>query len=432
MLRLNGSRILRELGEMDHRDKKGLFSAVLSSAAEFGQQPAVVAAEQTMTYQHLVQSAGALATGLGNLGVGRGDRVGLLLPNCPQFIISYLAITALGAVVVPVDCQLSAEETTHILNHAQVQGLISLAEFDSTVIQLQPNVTSLTNFIISGQSEVDGAINWEELMCASADRPTLADAALRDDAAVIIYLPGTTGRPKGAVLSHRNLLANSRSCMELIGVTNEDTFLAVLPLFNAFGAVVCMILPLMVGASIVLPTAFVPVQVLEAIEAHSVSIFAGVPSIFAVLIGCRTTREYDLSSLRLCVCGGAPLPPGDPLGVLRGFRKRYGVALVEGHGTIGASPVISVNLPDGVQKPGSVGAPIPGVRVRIVDEAGRDVPPEQEGQIVVAGENVMQGYWRDPEATAETIRDGWLYTGDLGRLDADGYLYIVFAQPCCG
>ena len=417
---------------MDQTGERGLFSAVLTSAAKFGQLPAVVAKGQTLTYQDLVQSAGALATGLGDLGVQRGDRVGLLLPNCPQFIISYLAITALGAIVVPVDCQLSAEEAAHILNHAQVQGLISSAQFDPTISQLRQQVTGLTNLVISGQSEVDGAINLEELMSACADTPILADAALRNDAGVIIYLPATPGQPRGAVLSHRNLLANARSCKEFIRVTNEDRFLAVLPLFNAFGATVSMILPLLAGAGIVLPTAFVAVQVLEAIEAQRVTIFAGVPSMFAVLTDCRATREYDLSSLGLCVCGGAPLPPGDPLGVLTGFRKRYGVPLVQGHGTIEASPVISVTPPEGAHKPDSVGVPLPGVEVRIVDEAGCDLPAGEEGEIIVAGDNVMQGYWRDPAATTETIHDGWLYTGDLGRLDDDGYLYIVFARPCCG
>ena len=417
---------------MGQSDKQGLFSAMVASAAKFGQHPAVMGEEQTLTYQALVQSAGTLATGLGDLGVQRGDRVGLLLPNCPQFIVSYLAITALGAVVVPVNCQLSAENAAHILNHAQVRGLISLAQFDPTISQLRQQVTGLTTLVISGQSEVDGAINIEELMSARADAPILADAALEDDAAVIIYLPETTDRPRGAVLSHRNLLANARSCMESIGVTNEDRFLAVLPLFNAFGATVCMLLPLLAGAGMVLRTHFEAAQVLETIETHRISVLAGVPAIFAVLIDCRTAREYDVSSLRLCVCGGAPLPPGDPMGVLAGFHERYGAPLVQGHGTIEASPVISVTPPGGMHKPDSVGVPIPGVEVRIGDEAGQDLPAGEEGQIIVGGENVMQGYWRDPAATSETIRDGWLYTDDWGRLDEDGYLYVVFARPCCG
>ncbi len=394
---------------------------MLASAAEFGQQTAVIAEEHRLTYQQLVHSAGALATGLAKLGVRRGARVALLLPNCPQFIVSYLAVTALGAGVVPVHCQLSGEEAAYILNHAQVRALISLSELDPIITQLQQQVAGLTNLLISGQSAIADAVNLEQLISASADRPILADAAQHDDAAVLIYTSGTTGRPKGAVLSHRNLLVNARSCRELIAVTSEDTFLAVLPLFHSFGATVCMILPLITGAGIVLQTAFVPLQVLAALEAHGATIVAGVPAMFAVLAACRTAREYDLSSLRVCVSGGAPLP----VELLAGFQERYAVPLVEGYGPPEASPVVSVHPPAGVQKPGSVGPPIPGVTVRIVDEAGQDLPTGQVGEIIVAGENVMQGYWRDAAATTETIREGWLYTGDLGKLDADGYLYIV-------
>jgi len=402
-------------------DAGGLFGAVLSSAAEFGQEPAVVAGEYKLTYQELMASAGSLAAGLAGLGVKCGDRVGLLLPNCPQFIVSYLATTALGAMVVPVHCQLSVTEAAYILNHAQAQTLISIAELDPLVGGLHSKVAGLTNLVISGQSAIEQAINLEQLTSAHTDRPVQSDAAQLDDPAVLIYTSGTTGQPKGALLSHRNLLANARSCRELIAVTSEDTFLAVLPLFHSFGATVCMVLPLIAGAEIVLQPAFAPLPVLEALEKHQVTVFAGVPAMFAVLTKCRTSREYDLHSLRVCVSGGAPLP----LEVLSGFQERYGTVLVEGYGPTEASPVVSVNPPDGVQKPGSVGLPIQGVEVRIVDDAGQELPPGEVGEIIVAGDNVMQGYWQDATATAEAIKDGWLYTGDLGKLDADGYLYIV-------
>ncbi len=406
---------------MDNNSRTGLFGAVLSSAAEFGQRPAVLAGEYTLTYQQLTASAGSLAAGLAELGVKRGDRVGLLLPNCPQFIVSYLATTALGAMAVPVHCQLSAAEAAYILNHAQAQTLISIAELDSLVSELHSRVAGLTNLLISGQSAIEEAIDLEQLTSARADRPVQSDAAQLDDPAVLIYTSGTTGQPKGAVLSHRNLLANARSCRELIGVSSEDTFLAVLPLFHSFGATVCMILPLLAGAEIVLQTAFAPLPVLETLEKHQVTIFAGVPAMFAVLTKCRTSREHDLHSLRACISGGAPLP----LEVLSGFQERYGVVLVEGYGPTEASPVVSANPPQGVQKPGSVGPPILGVEVRIVDDTGQDLPTGEVGEIIVAGDNVMQGYWQDATATAEAIKDGWLYTGDLGKLDADGYLYIV-------
>jgi len=399
----------------------GLFEVVLSSAAKFGQQPAVIAGEEKLTYQQLMASAGSLAAGLAELGVKRGDRVGLLLPNCPQFIVSYLATTALGAMAVPVHCQLSPVEAAYILNHAQAQTLISVAELDSLLSELHSRVAGLRNLLTSGQSAIEHATNLEQVISAHTNRPVRSDAAQFDDPAVLIYTSGTTGQPKGAVLSHRNLLANACSCRELIDVTSDDTFLAVLPLVHSFGATVCMILPLIAGAKIVLQPAFAPLSVLEALEKHQVTVFAGVPAMFAMLAKSRTSREYDLHSLRVCVAGGAPLP----LEVLSSFQKRYGTVLVEGYGPTEASPVVSVNPPAGLQKPGSVGLPIRGVKVRIVDDAGQDLPTGEVGEIIVAGDNVMRGYWQDATATAEVIRDGWLYTGDLGKLDADGYLYIV-------
>ena len=286
---------------------------------------------------------------------------------------------------------------------------------------MQEQVPSLRTLIVAGESQLEDAIGLQHLISSYADQPLCSDSAQPQDPAVLIYTSGTTGRPKGAVLSHSNLLANACSCRDIMGVSGQDKLLAVLPLFHSFGATVCMILPLIAGAGIVLQTNFAPLQVLEAIATHNVTILPGVPSMFAVLTACHTDQEYDLSSLRLSVSGGAPLATE----VLTGFRQRYGVPLVEGYGPTEASPVVTVNPPKGVQKPGSVGVPIPGVEVRIIDEASNDLPSGEVGEIAVAGDNVMQGYWNNPQATAAAIRDGWLYTGDLGKIDSDGYLYIV-------
>ena len=406
---------------MEHSNGEGLWAAVLDSAAEFAQRPAIITEHQTLSYRQLAGTARALAAGLEEIGVQRGDRIALLLPNSPQFVISYLSVIALGGLVVPLHCQLSVEEAGYILDNAEAKGLISLAQFAPMVAQLWQQVPSLSTVILEGESKLKDAVGLEQLISDYTDQPLHSDMAKRDDPAAIIYTSGTTGRPKGAVLSHGNLLANARSCLDFIGVTSEDRFLAVLPLFHSFGATICMILPLIAGAGIVLQTSFAPLQVLEAIANHRVTIFPGVPSMFVVLVRGKTDQEYDLSSLRLCISGGAPLPTE----VLTSFRERYDVPLVEGYGPTEASPVVSVNPPDGLQKPGSVGVPIPGVQVRITDAAGNELPSGEVGEITVAGDNVMLGYWNNLEATAATVRDGWLYTGDLGKLDGDGYLYVV-------
>jgi len=242
----------------------------------------------------------------------------------------------------------------------------------------------------------------------------------REDVAACLYTSGTTGRPKGAMLTHRNLLANIQSFREILHVTEEDVFLTVLPMFHAFAATVMFLEPLSVGATIVVEPRFAPDLTLKAIAEHRVTLFGGVPTLFAVLAG-LPRPPADFSSWRLCLSGGAPLPPA----VLEAFEAKFGVPIYEGYGPTECAPVLTVNRPLGVRKVGSVGPAIPQVELRIVDEAGHPLPPGEVGEIVARGPNVMQGYLNRPAETAEVLRNGWYHTGDLGRVDQDGYYYIV-------
>jgi long-chain acyl-CoA synthetase len=248
----------------------------------------------------------------------------------------------------------------------------------------------------------------------------LATSHADEDIAACLYTSGTTGKPKGALLSHRNLVANLESFRQVLHLTEEDVFLAVLPLFHAYGGTVLFWEPLSLGASIVVEPRFVPDVILKAVLQHRVTLFAGVPSMYAVLASVPRPPG-DFSALRLCISGGAPLPPE----VLRAFEAKYGIPIYEGYGPTECAPVLTVNPPFGKRKIGSVGPPIPQVELRIVDDQGNPLPPGAVGEIAAKGPNVMRGYLNRPEATAEVLRDGWYHTGDLGRMDDDGYFYIM-------
>ncbi len=242
-----------------------------------------------------------------------------------------------------------------------------------------------------------------------------------DACAVIIYTSGTTGRPKGAMLSHKNLSSNVAQARAALFISDTDVFLTVLPLFHSFSGTVCMNIPLMTGCQTLLMESFSPARVLEAMERHRVTILAGVPAIYQGLLQHVPDREYNLASLRMTISGGAPLPST----TLAAVESRFGVPVLEGDGPTECSPATSVNPLHGVRKVGSVGIPLPGVEIAIFDDNDKLLPVNEIGEIVVRGDNVMLGYLNQPEATAEVMTGGWYHTGDLGKIDADGYVFIV-------
>lgn len=406
---------------MEHADPVGTISLTLAaSARKDPQRPAVTLGETTLTYAEMDQAVSALASALVKNGLQPGDRVGLWMPNVPQFPIGYYAISRAGGVVVPVSTLLGVKEVSYILDNAGVKVLMAAGVFDKATAALPKMVPSIERVIAWGETEVEGALSFDAL-CAGPLSDSLPGPSDPDSLAVLIYTSGTTGRPKGAMLSHRNLLTNALACAEVIDVSSDDAFLTVLPLFHSFGATVCMLLPMTLGAHVVVLPRFSPNEVLQAFGAYGITIFAGVPAMYGVLLNVRDISSVNTESLRLCVTGGAPCPPK----LIAGFQERFGTQLIEGYGPTEASPAVTVTPPTGPQKVGSAGPPIPGVEVRIADDDGKWLPVGEIGEICVSGPNVMQGYWDAPEATAETIVDGWLLTGDMGHLDEDGYVYIV-------
>jgi len=390
------------------------------SAGRVPERPAIIFREQRLTYRELRARAAGAARLLQGMGIRAGDRVLLMSPNLPEFGVGYLGILTAGAIVVPLNPLLKAEEVRYVLEDS---GAAAMVGVQTSLPTLQAARAALGRrrpiLSLDGAAQGEaGDVSWPQ---EREDPPSVGlPARVAEDVAVCLYTSGTTGRPKGALLSHRNLIANLESFRAVLHVTQDDVFLAVLPLFHAYGATVLFLEPLSVGATIVVEPRFVPEAVLRAIAQNRVTVFAGVPSMYAVLAA--TPRPAaDFSAWRLCISGGAPLS----VAVAEAFEARYGTSIYEGYGPTECAPVLTVNPPFGQRKLGSVGPPIPRVELRILDERGNVLPPGAVGEIVARGPNVMQGYLNRPAETADVLRDGWYYTGDLGRTDEDGYYYIV-------
>lgn len=387
------------------------------AAASLGQNTALIADERRCTYGELNRAVNAFSRNLLGLGVKSEDRVAIMLPNCPEFVIAYFASVKIGAVALTISSYATAYELLHILENSGAKVLITQGGLAKRYEEIRLNLPLVEQLIVVNGP--GGGLSFEELPVDSA--PLAPVPREKDDPAVMIYTAGLTGRPLGAVLTHENLLTQSRLVREVIGGSEADRALALIPLFHSFGAAANLLGAIGAGAGIVLMERFTLEGIFAALERERVTYLAAVPRLFIGMVLKEETAKYDLSSLRVCVTGGAAMPPDFiPL-----FERKFGVPLLEGYGLTEASPVCSVARPGMPQKLGSIGVPIPGVEARIVDDRGKELPPDETGELVVRGANVMKGYFRDEAATEEVIREGWLHTGDLGRIDREGYIFLT-------
>ncbi len=400
-----------------------LAELVRDVARRNGSKPAIIFQDNEISYAALDAAIERAANGLTARGIGHGDRVGIMLPNLPQFIIAYQAVVRLGAVVVPINVLYKAEEIAYVLNDSEATALFVYEGFYASVAEALPHVSSLTNVFFVGTGDApDGTTPWGALTDGAA--PERAPVAIvPGDLATICYTSGTTGRSKGAMLSHRNFLANCEQCERVprFKAVEEDRILLVLPLFHIYGMNVGMNAALRIGATIVLIPRFEAGPVLDQIQKHHCTLLLGAPPMYVAWVNYPQLTDYDLSSLRIAGSGAAALP----VQILDAFRERTGAEITEGYGLTEASPVSHTNAVGPFNKPGTIGLAIPGVDTRLVDEADNDVPPGAEGEILLRGENILSGYWRNPEATAEALRGGWFHTGDIATVDDDGYYTIV-------
>jgi len=346
-------------------------------------------------------------------GVQHGDRVALMMPNIPPMASVYYGVLRYGAVVVPMNPLLKGREVAYTLRDSGA-GLLFAFEL------MLPEANA-------GAEEAGGVdvipVNtgsFRQLLADSESDDAVADVEDRDTA-VILYTSGTTGRPKGAALSHDNLLSNAEVAANLLDTGENDVIFGGLPFFHVFGQTSALNAGVMAGASISLLPRFDAGAALEIIERDKVTIFQGVPAMYIGMLRHPDVATTDTSSVRGAITGGAAMP----LEVLREFEEVFGTDLLEGYGLSETSPIVSFNLPGDDRRPGSIGKPVYGMEVRVLDDEGHDVPIGGIGEIAVRGLGVMKGYWNNPEATAEAIPDGWFRTGDLGRLDDEGNIYIV-------
>jgi long-chain acyl-CoA synthetase len=395
-----------------------LLDPLQRSAEKFAPRTALMSGDRSLTYEELWEAVKRLGAGFRRLGVEPGERVGLMLPNVPEFVQVYFGILAARGTVVPLNVLYKGEEIRYILEDAAIHRIVTSRMFLPVIQAAREKLAHPLQVVL-----VDGDGGGDSWITSARDLPReTGDASAPEphDVAVCLYTSGTTGRPKGALLSHENLLSNMSAFRQIAPCDERDVFLCVLPLFHSYGATVLMLFPLDIGAAIVLEPRFIPDQTLRAMADRRVTVVAAVPSMYA-LWAQLPPLSVDLSRVRFAISGGAPLP----LETLRRFEERYGILIYEGYGLTEAAPVLTENPLLGPRKVGSVGKPLPGVDLKVVDGEGREVPNGAVGEILAQGSNIMLGYLNRPDATAEVLKDGWLYTGDLGRRDDDGYFYIV-------
>ena len=402
-----------------------------------------------LTYREFWNQVLRFARALSDLGVQKGDRVSLMLPNCPQFLIAFYGALRIGAIVVQTNPLYVERELEFLLNDSEADTIVAL-DLLHRRIEAVKDRTPLKRVIYTGLQDYfppilkllyplrlwvqrryprirygDGVYRFKALLEQASPTPPDVKIQPKDDVALFQYTGGTTGTPKAAMLTHYNLVVNAIQAMRWYSGLEEgkEVVMGVLPFFHVYGMTVAMNFAMFSASKLVLVPRFEVKQVVKLLQKHRVTLFPGAPTMYVAVINMKGVEKYDLSSIRACISGSAPLP----LKVKEDFERLTGAKLVEGYGLSEASPVTHCNPIYGLNKPGSIGIPFPDTDAKIVDlETGeRELEPGEIGELVVKGPQVMKGYWKRPEETAQVLRNGWLYTGDVARMDKDGYFYIV-------
>jgi len=408
---------------------KNLGEILNISARGHPHHTAIVFGQKKISYKALDDLADRIACGLINLGIKKQDRVAIFLDNCPEFVISYYAILKAGAVVVPINYMFKIEEAKYILQDSQALCVITSRAYLDMAEELRLRIDNLKHIIsINPVPTKENIMDFNKL---KKDNPQILGEVFvaPQELAVILYTSGTTGHPKGAMLTHYNLISNAMDSAQAIRATYKDTLICILPLFHSFAATVCMNLPLLIGAKIVIMKSVRPFKrIIRAIRKNRVNIFVGIPSIYNILKDIKLPKILNsplikfFNPVKICLCGAAALP----VETFRGFERRFRIPLLEGYGLTEASPVVTLNPLRGIRKGGSIGVVLSkNIELKLVDDKDNILEPGQVGELLVKGPNVMQGYYKQGQATQEALKDDWLYTGDMAKFDRDGYVYIV-------
>ena len=417
-----------------------------NTAVQFPHRKALVFLGHTTTYRELQEAIVKFSSALYLMNIQPRDRIILFMPNCPQMVIAFYAALRIGAIVVPANPMYTEKELEFQINDSGAETLITLDILFKKVSTLRlrtsikriivgriqdylPPFKRFLYPIIGGKGmesvsieEKNGVFLFQTLLQKKMAEPSMPPF-IPDEIAILQYTSGTTGTSKGAMLSHRNIVNNLMQMRQWYFTLHEggETFVAVLPFFHSYGMAVGMNLPLSIGATLIVLPRFVPKDLLKTIQNYRATIFPGVPSIYAALNNQKGIK-FDISTIRYCISGAAPLS----IPVLKDFERLTGGILIEGYGLTETSPVTHCNPLQGKRKIGSIGLPLPDTDCKMIDpRTGNELPLGEEGELCIKGPQVMRGYWQKPEETARALKDGWLLTGDIARMDEEGYFYIV-------
>jgi len=393
------------------------------SAKKFSRRNCLISPGAVYSFYSLNRKVNQLSCGLKEkLGLKKGDKVAILLNNCPEFIIALFACLKAGAVCVPLNVFLTLNELKYILKDSGVKLLISSSEFSQILRGIISERQGLENIILTDK-KVEKFLYLPEVIVKGRVK-NLPNEINPQDLALLIYTSGTTGVPKGVMLSHSNLYSNITSSVCALEITSRDRILLILPMFHSFTLTVCILIPLYAGARIIIVKSLRPFQkVLRSILFNRITIIVGIPQLFDILKDLTLPPVLQMIlRIRVCISGAAALS----IETLEVFKEKFKrIPLLEGYGLTEASPVVSINPLQGIRKGGSIGLPLPGIKVKVVREDESEAPCGEIGELIVKGPNVMLGYFNQPEESKKTIRGGWLFTGDMARIDTDGYIYIV-------
>ncbi|MFY9542206.1 MAG: long-chain fatty acid--CoA ligase [Dethiobacteria bacterium] len=409
-----------------------LYHYLKETADRYPERTALIFIGDRVTYREMMENIDRTAAAFAAMGLKKGDRVALMLPNCFAYVYSYFAAMRLGLVVVQVNPLLTARELSFIVRDSKTSALIVVDAMFPVVEQamLDQDIKNLIVVPLTGEKIAPGARLFDEILEQHEPNPPDVSINPEEDLAVLQYTGGTTGFPKGAMLTHYNLVANTEMTMEMLREwkkkfdENEELLsMGLLPFFHSYGMTCCLNTGLNIPAGIILVPQFNADLILFLIKQYKPVLVPGVPSAFIALMNHPEMQNYGLDSIDVCISGAAPMP----VEVIEQFEHKTGSSILEGYGLSEASPITHSNPFIGVRKPGSIGMPLPNTDCKIVDpDTGeREMPAGMEGELIIKGPQVMKGYWNRPDETARTLRKGWLYTGDIARMDEDGYFYIV-------
>jgi len=426
-----------------------LQELLMKSAREFPEKTAILYFDKGMTYRELNNLSDKFAAALDGLGVKKGDKVAIFLPNIPQFVISYYGIVKTGAIVTAISPLYKEREVEHQLNDSEAETIVVLDALYPILERVLAHtktkrviVTSLKEYMPSATAFLGSLLKkipshkverepniffYQELLGKYEAKPPKVDINPKEDLVALQYTGGTTGLSKGAMLTHMNLVSNALMSAEwLQGKPTEETFLTVLPLFHIYGMTTGMNVPIYMAGTMVMLPRFDLADSLKSIQEHRITVFCGAPTMYSMLLSHPDLRKYNLRTIKFCLSGSAPLPPE----VQKKWMETTGGVLIEGYGLTESSPITHANPLDPTMKTvkvGSIGLPFPDTDAKIMDmETGeKELGVGEDGELVVKGPQVMKGYWKMPEESALVLRDGWLYTGDVGKMDENGYFYIT-------